>query len=319
MCNFKLKIEEYNKTCKLAVSTKKEYVKALQLFCDFLSLKLKCSVEEVDLKRIYVVRIKSGDIYTPIRSTLLDEFLYESADKSYYRLKTLSCALKSFFRYLYRNENFPDVTSTMKFDIKKYKEKRKPIRILSKHEILKLFNSIVTHSEDLISEVLLFSLLFSTGMRISELLDIKINEIDFEREMLLLEKTKNRRERIVSLRNGFGEVLKYYCTTNDLSESDYLFGHKFSKDKLRSKLKKYLKKANLPYVRIHSIRHSFATHMLDAGSHIFIVQQLLGHEYLSSTRSYVAPNYTRNKNIVIKEHHIVYKKIEDKINAVLQI
>ncbi|WP_078554276.1 tyrosine-type recombinase/integrase [Bacillus alkalicellulosilyticus] len=320
MCNLKLKVEEYNRISPLADSTKKKYVKGLMLFCEFLSQKLNCNVEEIDLRKIHVIKLKSGDIYTPIKSTLLDEFLYENANvgESYHKLASLSCGMKSFFKYLYRNENFPDVTSNMKFEIKKYKDKRKPIRILSKHEILKLFNSIVTHSENLICEVLLFSLLFSTGMRISELLNLKINQIDFEREMLYLEKTKTRKARVVSLRDGFGDVLSSYCSTNSFSESDYLLGPKISKGQVRSNLRKYLNKAGLPYVRIHSIRHSFATHMLDAGSHIFIVQQLLGHDCLSSTRSYVAPNYTRNKSIVIKEQQDVYKKLEDKINAVLQ-
>lgn len=323
MCNLNIKIEEYNRISKLADSTKSMYVKGLKLFSDFLSQKLNCDVDEIDLRRIHVLRIKSGDIYTPINSTLLDEFLYENASlgESYHKLVTLSCGLKSFFKYLYRNDNFPNVTSNMKFNLKKYKEKRKPIRILSKHEILRFFNSVVTHSENPIFEVLLFSIQFSTGMRISELLNLKIKDIDFEREMLYQEKTKNRKARIVPLRNGFGEVLRYYCSTNGLSNSDYLINenrNQLSKSSVNSNLKKYLKKANLPYVRIHTMRHSFATLMLDAGSNIFIVQQLLGHDFLSSTRDYVDPNYTRNKNIVIKEQQVVYKKLKEKINAVLR-
>jgi integrase len=320
MCNFLFKIEEYKRNIKLAESTKIKYVNALKLFCDFLSQKLNCSVENVDLRKIHVIRLKSGDIFSPIRSTLLDEFLYANTEKKYHDLVTLSCALKSFFRYLFRNENFPDVITNMQFDIKSYKDKRKPIRILSRHETLKFFHSMVTHSENLISEAILFSLLFSTGMRISELLNLKINDLDFEREMLHLKKTKTKKARIVALRDGFGELLRYYCKINGLSGSDYLLmkdGKKYTNGSVRSILKKYLERANLPHVRIHSIRHSFATHMLDAGSHVFIIQQLLGHDFISSTRTYIDPNYTRNKNIVIKEQQHVYKKLEDKINTLL--
>jgi integrase/recombinase XerD len=264
MCNLNMKIKEYYRLINLADTTKIQYVKALETFSIYLSQKLKCDVEEIDLKRINVIRIKSGDIFTPIKPFQLDEFLFKNKDNGYHNLKTLSCALKSFFRYLYKNENFPDVISTMKFDIKNYKQKQKPTRILSRHEILKFFHSLVSHSENLFNEVVLFSLLFSTGVRISELLNLKINDIDFEAEMFTLIKTKTKKARVVALRNGFRDVLKYYCSINNLSESDFLFnisGQKLSNYNVRSLLKKYLVKANLPDVKIHSIRHSFATHM----------------------------------------------------------
>jgi site-specific recombinase XerD len=322
MCNLSLKIEDYNRAIKLADSTKKRYLKALEYFSEFLSQKLKCDVKEIDLKKISVIRSKSGDIYLPIKSNLLDEFLFENTSKGYHELVTLSCALKSFFKYLYRNENFPEIVSKMKFDLKKIRVNKKPIRILSKHEVLRFFHSLVSHSENVFNEAVLFSLLFSTGMRISELLKKKVQDIDFESEMLILEKTKNKKARIVALRNGFGDVLKYYCSINDLTDSDYLFknrnGQKISQTQVRAILRKYLEKANLPFVRIHSIRHSFATHMLDAGSSIFIIQQLLGHEWISSTRTYTNPNNTRNKDIVIKEHEHVYRKIKENINAILR-
>lgn len=321
MFNFLLKIEEYNRIIKLEDSTKLKYVKALNLFSEFLSHKLNCKVEDIDLKKIAIIRGQNGDIFLPINYKLLDEFLFANTDKNYYELVTLTCALKSFFRYLYRNENFPDVISNMKFNLKNYKKERKPIRILSRHEILKFFHSMVSHSENPFKEVVLFSLLFSTGMRISELLNLKICDVDFESEMLMLRKTKTKKARIVVLRNGFGAVLSHYCTINGLLESDYIFnknGQKISRYHVRSLLKKYLEKANLPYVRIHSIRHSFATHMLDAGSSILIVQQLLGHEFISSTTTYTNPNYIRNKKITIKEHRTVYKYFKEKINDMLQ-
>lgn len=319
MSNFLLKIDEYNKVINLANSTKKTYTKALYSFSEFLAKKLSCSIEEVDLRKIHVIRLKSGDIFTPLNSSLLDEFLHENVEKG--NLALLYSALKSFFKYLYKNENFPDIVSNMKFDMKKYKKEKKPTRILSRHEILRLFHNIVSHSENLVRDVLLFSLLFSTGMRISELLNIKINDIDFESEMISLTKTKTKTARIVSLRNGFGKVIKHYISVNNLSEPDYLFtegGDKLTPGKVRSMLTKYLESANLPFVKVHSIRHSFATHMLDAGSNVFMIQQLLGHEYISSTKIYIDPNYTRNKNIVINEQEAVYRALSTKIGALLK-
>jgi site-specific recombinase XerD len=321
MFNLLLKIEEYNRVINLADSTKIKYVKALNSFSIFLSQKLKCGVEDIDLKRVGIIRSKSGDIYTPIRPSLIDEFLFGNSDKNYHELVTLSSALKSFFRYLFKSGNFPDVISNLKFDMKNFNHKKKPTRMLSRHEVIRFFHSMVSHSENLFNEVVLFSLLFSTGMRISELLNLKITDIDFEREMLILEKTKTRKARVVVLRTGFSDILRYYCSINDLSKSDYLFsinGKKISSNRVRSILKVYLKKGNLPDVKIHSVRHSFATHMLDAGSSVFIVQQLLGHDLMSSTRIYIDPNYTRNKNINIKEHQTVYKSLEKPINAVLK-
>ena len=64
-------------------------------------------------------------------------------------------------------------------------------------------------------------------------------------------------------------------------------------------------------VKLHSLRHSFATLMYESGSDITLIQQLLDHSELTTTKTYVHPNYIRNKNIRIKENDDIYSELKN--------
>jgi integrase len=170
--------------------------------------------------------------------------------------------------------------------------------------------SMVSHSENLVRDTLLFGLLFSTGCRISEILNINVSELDLTNEMMLLIKTKTKVQRVVVLREGFGEILREYLSKYRSGDSIFLFpGREPDQPMLRNDVnllfQEFLIKANLPNMHIHSSRHSFATFMRDEGVDLFTIMELLGHEKFQSTLHYTR-HYTRNKNIKIKQHDDVY-------------
>lgn len=137
--------------------------------------------------------------------------------------------------------------------------------------------------------------LYSTGIRVSELVGINMNDID-EPGQALIVSGKGRRERIVPLGTHALRALSDWIATrrrngHELLSEDPLFinrhGTRISTRSVRRKVSKYLEQARLdPDISPHTLRHSFATHLLDNGADLRAVQELLGHRSLSTTQIY---------------------------------
>ena len=145
--------------------------------------------------------------------------------------------------------------------------------------------------------------LYSTGVRVSELVDLNRNDLDFAGQTLHV-RGKGKKERIVPLGSHAMAAIRHYLT---LLEPDPRFravrqqsmtdpsvpmfinknGGRLSSRSVRRKLDKYLKGVGLdPSISPHTLRHSFATHLLDNGADLRSVQELLGHQSLSTTQIY---------------------------------
>jgi integrase/recombinase XerC len=137
--------------------------------------------------------------------------------------------------------------------------------------------------------------LYSTGIRVSEVVGINRADVDIERQQIII-RGKGRRERVVPLGvHALGSIGKYLTMIESergpLAPTSPLFvnkhGTRLSSRSVRRKVAKYLEQAGLdPDISPHTIRHSFATHLLDNGADLRAVQELLGHQSLSSTQIY---------------------------------
>jgi site-specific recombinase XerD len=314
MLNFPNEIKNYSAASRLSETTLKNYTGALVEFNAYLADNLKCKPSDIRLDRIYTIKAKTKVVgYKPIDTKAIDSYLFDHLGETFSQLSIKTHALRSFFKFLKNNRNFPDVISHSEFKLSNYKPKSEPIRILSRHEFLRFLHSMVTHSDDLVRDTLLFGLLFSTGCRISEILNITSSNLNLTDEMVLLLKTKTKVQRVIVLREGFGEVIKEYIQKYRVNDAQLLFpGKDISQPMKRSDahklFKSYLNKANLPPMNIHSSRHSFATFMKDEGIDLFTLMELLGHEKLQSTLHYTR-HYTRNQKIKIKQHDEVYSHL----------
>lgn len=208
--------------------------------------------------------------------------------------KTLSrniATIKSFFKYLVEQEILDkNITKGILFP----KLPKKLPAFLTETEIDKLMEAPKFHSKNSIKDRLILELLYSTGMRISELVAIKMDKIKLE-EGLIKVLGKGNVERQVIIGSKAKEQLKKYLRHRSNIESEFLFpcerknsktGH-ISIRKVYKDVKKLLFLATgNDALSPHSIRHSTATHLLENGTDLMSVKELMGHSSLNSTQIY---------------------------------
>ncbi|MCP4160878.1 MAG: tyrosine-type recombinase/integrase [Deltaproteobacteria bacterium] len=171
------------------------------------------------------------------------------------------------------------------------KSKKLPV-VISKEEIFELLRVIDSKRDKTI-----VYLLYSAGLRVSELVNLKVSDLDSKRMVINIHQGKGRKDRNVMLAENLLEVLKQYWLES--RPEAYLFpgkvpGNPLTREAINNLLKKYASMAGITKnVSPHTMRHCFATHMLEDGANIRVIQLLLGHKNVSTTIVYthVARNY----------------------------
>ena len=156
-------------------------------------------------------------------------------------------------------------------------------------------------NKDGIRDRLIIEMLYATGMRVSELVNIKMNDIDFNNRRIIV-CGKGNKERIVYYGEYAENVLKEYLNTHQISDDKYIFvnskGEKITDRGIRYIIDNIMKKLSVKtHVTPHVLRHTFATDMLNNGCDIKIVQELLGHSTLKTTEVYTHVTNDRLKEV----------------------
>lgn len=177
--------------------------------------------------------------------------------------------------------------------------------VLNKQEVDKLLNSINDEDDLSIRNRAMLELLYATGLRVSELINIKFSDININEKFLKI-MGKGKKERLIP----FGETAKLYIKRylkirkDKNTETIFLtrLGKGISRVEFWRQLKNIAVKAGLiQKVKPHTLRHSFATHLLSAGADIRFVQEMLGHSSISTTQI-----YTHVSKEYLKEQHTKY-------------
>lgn len=260
-----LKVEK-----KYSINTINTYITNISSFSEFVNKNFK-NVEEEDIKK-YLMHLNKNNI----------------SEKS---VANKISSLKSFYKYLIIEK----ITSKSPLDkIELPKIKKTLPKALSIEEVNILLNISLNDKFDYRNKAMI-ELLYATGLRVSELVNLKLNNINFDQEYL---KTmgKGSKERIVPIGEYAMYYLKYYIDNyrNDFlrdKESEYIFISNQSKKMTRQTffllLKKIAKKEGIKtYFSPHTLRHSFATHLLRYGADLRSIQELLGHSSISTTQIY---------------------------------
>ena len=222
--------------------------------------------------------------------------------------------LRTFFKYNIKEKNIKNNPMTL---ISNPKREKKLPKYLNYEEMERLLNSIDTSELEGIRDRLIIELLYSTGIRVSELVNIKIKDIKIKEQQINI-LGKGNKERIVLFGEQAKEMIKIYLNAykdffkgNILNE--YLLinnkGKQLSTNKIELIVKDVLRKSALKLnISPHTLRHTFATHMLDSGADLKSVQELLGHENLKTTAIYTHVSNERLKNVFLHSHPRATKK-----------
>jgi tyrosine recombinase XerC len=152
--------------------------------------------------------------------------------------------------------------------------------------------------------------IYSAGLRISELVGLNVEDLDEFSEALRV-RGKGKKERIAPLGSKAVEAIEAYLEMRRAGPEAMLrgplfvnkHGKRLSARSIRRKLDRYMAEAGIPmHISPHTLRHSFATHMLNAGADLRVVQELLGHENLSTTQIYTHLTATRLKEVYDRSH-----------------
>ena len=210
-------------------------------------------------------------------------------------------ALKSFYRFLKESKKIEKNPATI---VKSPRLERRLPGFLTESQIREVLE-LKPPKEISYRDKAILELFYASGLRVKELVNLKITDVDFENKILKV-KGKGEKERIVPFGNYALLAIKEYLEKRK-DNSPYLFVSKFNKKlsnrQIQKIIKKYLSKIkNPPATNPHVLRHTFATHLLDRGADLRAVQELLGHSSLQTTQIYTHLTIGQLKEIYKKTH-----------------
>uniref|UniRef100_A0A7C4Y6B1 Tyrosine recombinase XerC n=1 Tax=candidate division WOR-3 bacterium TaxID=2052148 RepID=A0A7C4Y6B1_UNCW3 len=265
--------------------TLKSYENDISQFINFL--------KENGIKDIEEVKVKD-----------IRNFLSYLIDNGY---TTTSCSrklssIKSYMKFLKRTGR---IRTNPTISIKSPRKKRKTPSFLTEREIEELFALLPRNNLLDIRNLAIFELLYGSGLRASELVNLKLSDINFYNETVSVF-GKRKKYRIIPLTKKSIESLKDYLKYRG-NEEGYLFLSKSGKRLTQRDLQRIVNRfisqvTTLTRMSPHTLRHTFATHLLTRGADLRAVQELLGHSSLSTTQIYTHYTIEKLKEIYKKAH-----------------
>jgi|Deesub1362A_J573_1020465.scaffolds.fasta_scaffold00299_45 integrase/recombinase XerC len=226
-------------------------------------------------------------------------------------------AIRSFYRYLARegiiSNNPLDKTSSPKQD-------RHLPSFLSVEETVRLLEAPDLSTPQGQRDRALLELLYASGLRVSELVNLNLEQLDLDTNEIRVW-GKGAKERVVLIGEPAARMLSLYLSQgrpqllgNKKSRAVFLnrYGERLPARRIQKILEKYAAQANIERrVHPHLLRHTFATHLLDGGADLRVVQELLGHAQLSSTQVYTHVSQSQARKIYLAAHPMARKRDDE--------
>jgi integrase/recombinase XerC len=218
--------------------------------------------------------------------------------------------LRSFYKFLVKRNH---ISSNPVVGIRTPKQEKRLPQFLEYEDIKRLLETPPADSWLGARDRAIMETLYSTGIRVSELVSLNLDDVDFLGEVVHI-RGKGKKERICPISSSVLQIIQHYmefrnkrAQHNGNFDCKVLFvnkhGKRLSTRSVRRKMDKYLKMAGLdPSISPHTLRHSFATHMLNRGADLRSVQELLGHQSLSTTQVYTHLTTKKLKDVYTAAH-----------------
>lgn len=228
-------------------------------------------------------------------------FLKMTLGSSYSKHKMVAQSMAFFFRHVLKK---PFDSMSKLYPRREFKL---PV-VLSEEEIKKLLESTNSFKQRAIIE-----LFYSSGLRLEELQYLKMTDIEASNNRIRVNNGKGRKQRFTILSQQCLKTLRTYFLAEEIKPKVYLFegqipGQVMNSRSIQHAVKMVYEKAGLAHKerKVHALRHSFATHMLDNGMDIFTIKELLGHSKIETTMGYLHLQ-TSKRNALVSPLDTLYK------------
>lgn len=253
------RFKEYLEAKRMSPNTVKSYVEALRIFLTFFKHTTPADITDADAQRFFHEYAHGGNI------SISYQRLIVNAVKHYYS----------------KVEN-------RKLNIEKLVLPKKPKilpNVLSKEEV-----QLILRALENIKHKAMLCLIYSCGLRRSELINLRFEHVDSKRGILIIKQAKGRKDRIAPIPQFIVEMLRNYY--KEYRPEQWLFegarkGEQYSEQSLQQVFKQALTKSGVKKpATLHWLRHSYATHLLEGGTDLRYIQELLGHQSSKTTEIY---------------------------------
>ena len=218
--------------------------------------------------------------------------------------------LRSFYKFLVKRNQ---LTSNPVVAVRTPKQDKKLPSFLDDEQVKRLLDTPLLDNWLGARDRAILETLYSTGIRVSELVALNMDDIDFLCEVVHV-RDKGKKERIIPIGSSALQFIQHYMELRNKQAQDNInfdskilfvnkHGRRLSTRSVHRKMNKYLKMAGLdPAMSPYTLRHSFATHMLNTGADLRSVQELLGHQSLSTTQVYTHLTTIKFKDVYENAH-----------------
>ncbi|MHA1595983.1 MAG: site-specific tyrosine recombinase/integron integrase [Candidatus Baldrarchaeia archaeon] len=274
-----------------------EYRTILEDFKSYLELlgRTPLTIKEylIDV-RLFLSTLNGKGLHEVTKRDIMSFLLYlkqKRGDNNVTIARKLS-SIRTFFNFLVES-GFLD--SNPAADVKRPKlEKKLPV-VLTPDEVRRLIDAADNPRDKLI-----IRMLYVTGLRVSELVNLRVEDIDFEECVIMVRMGKGKKDRVVFMDKQTARILKEYLRENGIERGRVFPISVRTVQRMiqRARIKAGIQKKVTPHV----LRHSFATHMLELGANLRTIQELLGHEQLNTTQIYT--------HVSMRQAKMEYEKFE---------
>ncbi|MBQ1385830.1 MAG: tyrosine recombinase XerC [Erysipelotrichales bacterium] len=279
-------LDYMSRTASGSSHTRDAYRRDLTRYFDFLSSQGVEDPKKADKYTVneYLLKLRSGE--------LTEKQIGKST------LARHISSLRSFYNFLIAEKG----ASNNPFKkIKTPKEKRHLPDFLSYEEVERLLGTFDVSTKEGLRDRVAAELLYASGLRVSELVSLRIEDIDFHDRMIRV-LGKGSKTRMVPFYDEIGDLIQKYMNVRPDLTQEVLLENRNGKPLTSRTVQNILDKASenaglTVHVHPHMLRHSFATHLLDNGADLCVVQELLGHKNLSTTQIYTHVTVDRLKEI----------------------
>lgn len=298
--------------CNYSLNTKKSYSTTFYLFSVFMKDILNVNPNKIEIEKI------TKDVIIQFLNWLETSRGYSISTRN----QRLAC-IKSFFKYVQIREVDLFENCAKILNIKAKKAPDKIITYFQEKEI-KIIIDYLNNIKDY-KKLLIFCVLYETGTRVSELINITLNDLELSENAKIKIIGKGNKERVVPISLDLVKLIKYYLKEYYIQydENGYLFYSSYKRKYTRQSINKFIsslvKKLHDAYPSLftqkyspHSVRHSKATHLYNNDVPLLYIKNFLGHKSLSATEIYTNPDAKKQREKILNNSKSI--KIKEKYN-----